>query len=78
MTNKLFALNILYTVFDLVVAIAGIALFGGAAWFFGKWWLTIFALLPLSLYNNRSMIISADIEAIQRGGGQDSEEEQRT
>ena len=75
MTSKLLALNIIFAVFDVLLGTSGIALFGWAAWHFSKWWLTLFALFPLALYNSHSMIIGADIEAAQEGGESDSNNE---
>jgi len=65
MDKKLLVLNILYAVFDVALGIAGVALFGWCAWFFSKWWLALFALLPLAMYNNHSVIINADIQQAQ-------------
>lgn len=75
MTSKLFALNIIFAVFDVLLGLSGIALFAWAAWFFCKWWLTLFALMPLALYNSHSLIIDDDIEAAQKGGEQDGNSE---
>ena len=71
MTSKLLALNIIFAVFDVLLGLSGIALFGWAAWFFCKWWIALFALIPLTLYNSHSLIIDEDIEAAQKGGEQD-------
>lgn len=61
MDKKLMALNIVWAVFDTIIAALAIAVLAWATWHFGKWWLLIGAIVPLSLYSNHSAIIDADI-----------------
>lgn len=71
MDRKLLTLNIFYAIADVIIGLAGIAVFGAGAWFFGKWWLLIFTLLPLILYNNHTLVINEDIQLqdeAQKGG----------
>lgn len=79
MDKKLLVLNVCYAVFDALLAGAGIALFGWCAWHFERWWMVLFALIPLALYNQHSVIIDADIRqaqvdklAPQKGGDNDA------
>ena len=79
MDRKLFWLNIIIALFDTVVCAAVVVMFGYAAFHFGKWWITLFALLPLLLFENHTMIIDADIHQAkvdsykpQKGGENDN------
>lgn len=77
MDRKLLTLNIFYAIADVIIGLAGIAVFGGGAWFFGKWWLLIFTLLPLILYNNHTLVINEDIQLqdeAQKGGEPNAKE----
>ena len=77
MDRKLLTLNILYAIADVIIGLAGIAVFDAGAWFFGKWWLLCFTLLPLLLYNNHTLVINEDIhqqEDSQRGGEDNTKE----
>ena len=77
MNNKLLALNIICVVTDTIIAALAISAFGWSAWNFGKWWLTLFSLIPLALFNQHSVIIDADIQqakvdALKPKGGEDN------
>ena len=77
MDRKLLTLNIFYAIADVIIGLAGIAVFGEGAWFFGKWWLRIFTLLPLILYNNHTLVINEDIQLqdeAQKGGEPNAKE----
>ena len=77
MDRKLLTLNIFYAIADVIVGLAGIAVFGAGAWFFEKWWLLIFTLLPLILYNNHTLVINEDIQLqdeAQKGGEPNAKE----
>ena len=70
MDKKTFALNIVYAVFDTLIGVCGVGVFGLLAWHCDKWWIALFALVPLSLYNNHTLIIDADLQ--QKGGDSDT------
>ena len=77
MDRKLLTLNIFYAIADVIIGLAGIAVFGAGAWFCGKWWLLIFTLLPLVLYNNHTLVINEDIQLQdeeQKGGEPNAKE----
>ena len=77
MDRKLLTLNIFYAIADVIIGLAGIVVFGAGAWFFGKWWLLIFTLLPLILYNNHTLVINEDIQLqdeAQKGGEPNAKE----
>ena len=71
MTGKLLALNIIYTFTDVVVATLCILGFAWCAWHFDKWWMMLFTLIPLVLFNSHSTLISMDMEAAEEGGEED-------
>lgn len=62
MDNNISKLNIVLAVADTVVASLAIAAFGAAAYVFCKWWILLFALLPITLFYSHSIIIDADIQ----------------
>ena len=72
MTSKLLALNITYAIVDTIIAALAICAFGWGAWFFGRWWIMLFTILPLMLFNTHSAIVDADIEAAQKGSDSNS------
>lgn len=73
MSNKLLALNITYAVVDAIIAALAICGFIFGAWHFGRWWIILFTIIPLALFNSHSAIVDADIEAAQKGGEADAE-----
>lgn len=72
MSNKLLALNITYAIVDTLIAALSIIGYGWGAWFFGRWWIMLFTILPLMLFNTHSAIVEADIEAAQKGSDNNS------
>ena len=72
MTGKLLALNITYAVVDTIIAALAICGFGLGSWFFGKWWMLCFCIIPLVLFNSHSVIVEADIEAAKEGSDSNS------
>lgn len=72
MTSKLLALNIIYAIVDTIIAALAICAFGWGAWYFAKWWMLCFCIIPLALFNTHSAIVDADIEAARKGSDNDS------
>lgn len=72
MTSKLLALNITYAIVDTIIAALAICAFGWGSWFFGKWWMLCFCIIPLVLFNSHSVIVDADIEAAKEGSDNNS------
>ena len=67
MMNKyLFVLNIICTVSELIVCCAVIFGFVFCAYHFGRWWISLFTIVPLLGYNGWKMIID---EREQKNGG---------
>lgn len=62
MTKRLLVINVVYAVVDTLIFAIGICGFTLCALHFGKWWLVLFNLLPLSLFSRHSLIIDNDLE----------------
>ena len=62
MSKSLTAINIIFAVTDTLISALAIVCFGWGAWFFGKWWLLLFAIIPLALFNQHRLIVNADLE----------------
>lgn len=62
MSKPLAAINIILAIGDVIICGLAILAFGWGAWFFGKWWLLLFAIIPLALFNQHSLIVNADLE----------------
>ena len=61
--RKLLSINIILAIGDTLIAALTICAFGWGAWFFGKWWLLLFCIIPLGMYSQHTLIIDADLEA---------------
>ena len=62
MNKRLFAINIIFAVLDTIVVVLAILGFWWCAWHFGKWWIILFAIIPLIAFNAHSLVIDSDIE----------------
>lgn len=74
MTERLYKLNRLFFIVDCIVAVLGVCVFAYSAIHFGKWWIALFALIPLALYMNHglildSQIVDAKVEELKPNGG---------
>ena len=74
MSEKLYKLNKLFIIADFIIACLGVCVFAWSAMHFGKWWIALFALIPLSLYMNHglildSQIVDAKVEELKPNGG---------
>jgi hypothetical protein len=56
---------------DTIIAALTISGFGWGAYHFDRWWILLFTIIPLALFNQHSIIVDRDVEAA-RGGGSDS------
>lgn len=72
MNNRLLAINIIYAIVDVILGALGICAFGWGSWFFGRWWMLLFTIIPLTLFSTHSVIIDADFKEAQEGGEEDS------
>ena len=62
MSKPLAAINIIWAIGDVIVCSLAILAFAWGAWFFGKWWLLLFVIIPLIAFNAHSLVIDSDIE----------------
>ena len=72
MSSKLLVINMAFAIADTIMAALAICAFGWGAWHFGRWWLLLFTIVPLILFQGHSIIVDADIEAAQKGGEADA------
>ncbi len=72
MNDKMFKLNRLLAVTDTIVSVVAILAFGACAWFFEKWGIVLFAIIPLILFYSHTLILDADYEPVEKGGDGDA------
>lgn len=72
MTNKLLALNITYAIVDTIIAALAICAFGWGSWHFERWWMLLFTIIPLGLFNSHSVIVESGIDAAEKGSDSNS------
>lgn len=63
------AINILLCVVDTLVCALAILIFAWCAKYFERWWIVLFSLVPLMLFNGHTLILDRQIEA--EGGEND-------
>lgn len=61
MNERLYKLNKLFIIADMLIAALGVCMFAYSALHFGKWWIALFALLPLMLYMNHGIVLDREI-----------------
>lgn len=71
MSKSLTAINIILVVTDLILSALCVIAFSWASFFFDKWWLVLFTLIPVMAYSHHSIIIESDIrqDRIDKLGG---------
>lgn len=57
MDKKIFALNIIIAIVDTIIAALSIVAFFLMSYSMQKWWIMLFALIPLMLFNRHSILI---------------------
>lgn len=72
MSSKLLVINIVFAIVDTIIAALAICAFGWGSWYFDKWWMLCFSIIPLVLFNSHSAIVEADIEAAKEGSDSNS------
>ena len=70
MTKTMAVINIFLVITDLILAALAVCAFAWSAVYFHKWWLILFTLVPVILYNNHSIIVDNSIQ--QKEGEEDS------
>lgn len=71
MSKTLERINILFAVFDAIICNFSALVFVWGANRFDKWWLCLFVIVPLALFQRHTLIIDADLEAAEKGEQKD-------
>lgn len=66
MDERLYKLNMTYALTDTVVALVSILCFGVSAYFFERWWVNLFSIIPLALFHSHALVL--DVDVAQKGG----------
>ena len=61
MNERLYKINRLFIACDFLIAALGVCVFSYSALHFSKWWIALFALIPLALYMNHGLILDNQI-----------------
>ena len=74
MNERPYRINRLFLVCDLLIAALGVCVFAYSALRFGRWWIALFALIPLALYMNHGVLLDheihdAEVEELKPKGG---------
>ena len=67
LNKNLAVINAIMAVGDVAIAAIAILSFTYVSIYFGRWWITLFSILPILLYSSHSLIIDADIEQAKEG-----------
>lgn len=62
MDKKIFVLDVLITIADTLIAALAILAFAWGSRYFGRWWMLLFAIIPLALFNAHTLILDAPHE----------------
>lgn len=62
MDKKLWVLNIVYAVIDTLIAAMGLVAFAFGAYYFNRWWILLFDIIPLALFNTHTLVVNTDLE----------------
>ena len=62
MDKKIFALDVLITIADTLIAALAIVAFAWGSRYFGKWWMLLFTIIPLALFNSHTLILDVPQE----------------
>lgn len=57
MDERLYRLNTTYAIVDTLVCVIAEISFAFAAWYFSKWWIMLFDILPLALFNTHCVVL---------------------
>lgn len=57
MDKRTFALNTVLAIVDTVIAALAIIAFAWGSWNFSKWWMLLFTIVPLALFNTHTLIL---------------------
>ena len=62
MSQNVKTINIIFCIADMLVRALAILSFAWCAKYFERWWISLFSLLPLFMYNARTFIIEDALE----------------
>lgn len=74
MNNKIFWLNIIIAVVDTIIAALAIVAFTAMANIMGKWWIVLFSLIPLMLFNHHTIVLLTNDRKGEEDAGRESAE----
>ena len=63
MEDKIYRINILFIICDFLIAGMALVMVAWASFFFNRWWIIAFALVPLTLYMNHGLLLAQDCTA---------------
>lgn len=62
MDNKMFALNTILAIVDTLIAALAILAFAWGSRYFDKWWMLLFTIFPLALFNAHTLVLDVPQE----------------
>lgn len=72
MNDKMFKLNRILAISDTIVSVIAILTLGACAWYFNKWGIVLFSIIPLLLFYSHTIVLDADYEPVDGGGDKDA------
>lgn len=68
----MFKLNRILAISDTIVSVIAILTLGACAWYFNKWGIVLFSIIPLLLFYSHTIVLDADYEPVEEGGDEDA------
>ena len=62
MDKRIFALDVLITIADTLIAALAIVAFAWGSRYFERWWMLLFNIIPLALFNSHTLILDVPQE----------------
>ncbi len=62
MDNKMFALNTILAIADTLIAALAILAFAWGSRYFDRWWMLLFTIIPLGLFNTHTLVLDVPQE----------------
>lgn len=62
MDKKIFALDVIITIADTLIAALAILAFAWGSRYFDKWWMLLFTIIPLAMFNSHALVLDAPQE----------------
>lgn len=67
MSKALVLINALWAILDTIICCLAVCAFGWGAYYFDRWWLLLFLIVPLAVFNQHSLILDSDIQRAKMG-----------